>query len=155
MSRSRNRWALAAASFAFAFATPHTTFAAPPADACSLLSPAQVSAVLGVQVGAGERVVPNSPKLCGFGGAGAEKRVMTALITPTMFAHEKHPLEGVKEEQVSGLGDDAHFMTTPGFGTGLSVLKGGFAFKVRVYGFPIDQVEAKEKALAQQILARL
>jgi hypothetical protein len=72
-----------------------------------------------------------------------------------MFSHEKTPLQGISEETVSGLGDDAHFMTTPGFGTGLSVKKGGFAFKVRVYGFPLRQIKEKEKTLAQQALAKL
>lgn len=152
---SKNCRAFMAAAVAFLIAWPCVGFAAPPADACSLLSPAQVSSALGVQVTAGERIVPSSPKLCGFGGAAAAKRVMTAIITPTMFAGEKHPLQGIQEEQVSGLGDDAHFMTTPGFGTGLSVIKGSFAFKIRVYGFPVDQVEAKEKSLAQQVLSRL
>jgi hypothetical protein len=128
---------------------------APPTDACALLTPAQVSNALGVTVKSGERIVPTGSKLCGFGGAGASKRVVVALITPDMFAHEKHPLRGIAEEQASGLGDDAHYMTTPGFGTGLSVLKGGFAFKIRVYGFPIEQVKTKEQKLAQDVLAKL
>ena len=76
-----------------------------------------------------------------------------AIITPQVFGNEKHPLQGIAEETATGVGDDAHYMTTPGFGTGLSVLKGGFAFKVRVYGFPVAQVKQKEQALAQQILA--
>jgi hypothetical protein len=138
-----------------AFLNPYAIFAAAPSDACFLATPAQVSAVLGVQIGSGERVVSSSPKMCGFGGSGASKRVVVSIITPDMFAHEKHPLEGIKEEQASGLGDDAHYMTTPGFGTGLSVLKGAFAFKVRVYGFSLDQLKDKEKKLAQDILAKL
>ena len=129
------------------------TLGAQAGDACALATPVQVSAVLGVKVGPGERIVPNSSTLCGFGGAGAAKRVVVAIITPEMFGNEKHPLEGIREEVAAGIGDDAHYMTTPGFGTGLSVLKGGFAFKVRVYGFPVDQVKQKEKVLAQQILA--
>lgn len=155
MRRARIALAFASAAFVFLVAVPGTAFAAPPTDACSLASAAQVSAVLGIHVGPGERVVPTSSKLCGFGGATAAKRVMLAVITPDMFAHEKHPLEGIKEEQASGVGDDAHYMTTPGFGTGLSVLKSGFAFKVRVYGFPVQQVEQKEKMLAQEILAKM
>lgn len=143
------------ACFVFALSAAAPVFGTPPADACGLVTPAQVSAALGASVGPGERVVPTSPKLCGFGGAGAAKRVVVALITPTMFAHEKHPLQGIAEEQAPGLGDDAHYMNTPGFGTGLSVLKGGFAFKIRVYGFPIEQVKAKEKMLARQVLAKL
>jgi hypothetical protein len=54
-----------------------------------------------------------------------------------------------------GLGDDAHYITTPGFGTGLSVKKGSFAFKVRVYGFSDDVVKLKEKELAQGVLTKL
>jgi len=130
-------------------------YAAPPTDACALVTPAQVSAVLGVTVGADERVVPTSPKMCGFGGSAAPKRVVVSIITVDMFEHEKHPLQGIKEEALSGVGDDAHYMTTPGFGTGLSVKKGDFVFKVRLYGFPIDQIEQKEKTLAQEILAKL
>lgn len=152
---TRLRISVAVAAFVFVLGVPRVSFAAPPTDACSLVTAAQVSAALGVPIGAGERIVPSSPKLCGFGGAGAAKRVVTAIITPEMFDHEKHPLQGIKEEQLSGVGDDAHYMTTPGFGTGLSVKKGSFAFKVRVYGFPLEQVEQKEKTLAQEILAKL
>lgn len=155
MRQSKIVIAIVSAAFVFLGAVPRAARAAPPTDACSFVSAAQVSAVLGIHVGPGERVVPSSPKLCGFGGATAAKRVVTAIITPDMFAHEKHPLEGIKEEQAPGLGDDAHYMTTPGFGTGLSVLKGGFAFKVRVYGFPLQEVEQKEKMLAQEILAKM
>lgn len=151
---TRLRISVAVAAFVFVLGVPRVSFAAPPTDACSLVTAAQVSAALGVPIGAGERIVPSSPKLCGFGGAGAAKRVVTAIITPDMFDHEKHPLQGIKEEQLSGVGDDAHYMTTPGFGTGLSVKKGSFAFKVRVYGFPLEQVEQKEKTLAQEILAK-
>lgn len=152
---TRLRISVAVAAFVFVVGVPRVLVAAPPTDACSLVTAAQVSAALGVPIGAGERIVPSSPKLCGFGGAGAAKRVVTAIITPDMFDHEKHPLQGIKEEQLSGFGDDAHYMTTPGFGTGLSVKKGSFAFKVRVYGFPVEQVEQKEKTLAQEILAKL
>jgi hypothetical protein len=133
----------------------HPAYAAPPTNACALVTPDQVGAVLGVKVGPGKPIVPSSTTLCGFGSAGAAKRVMVAIITPVMFANEKHPLAGIKEETLSGVGDDAHYMTTPGFGTGLSVLKSGFAFKIRVYGFPVEQVQAKEKTLAQEVLAKL
>ena len=151
MVRSSRAVVIACAASLVAFAVPAR--GAQPGDACSLLTPAQVSAVLGVKVGPGERVVPGSSKLCGFGGAGAAKRVVVAIITSEMFGNEKHPLKGISEETVAGIGEDAHYMTTPGFGTGLSVLKGGFAFKVRVYGFSVDQVKQKERSLAQQILS--
>jgi hypothetical protein len=144
-----------AVCFGLTLTSAHPVYAAPPTDACALVTPAQVSAVLGVTVGPGEHVFPSSTTLCGFGSAGAAKRVVVAIITPVMFANEKHPLQGIKEEMLGGVGDDAHYMTTPGFGTGLSVIKGGFAFKIRVYGFPIEQIQAKEKTLAQKVLAKL
>ncbi len=130
----------------------------PPTDACSLLTTSQVSEALGVSVKAGERVVPTSPKLCGWAGPGGPanaKRVVAAIITLDMFNHEKTPLQGIVETQAPGVGDDAHYMTTPGFGTGMSIKKGSFAFKIRVYGFPDDAVKQKEKELAQQALAKL
>ena len=130
-------------------------YAAPPKDACALLTPAQVSAVLGVTVGAGEHILPPSSTLCGYGGPGAPKRVVVALISVTMFTQEKTPMEGIKKEAVAGIGDEAHYITTPGFGTGLSVRIGNFAFKVRVYGFAPEQVKQKEKTLVGEALAKL
>lgn len=138
-----------------AISSMQASYAAPPTDACALLTPAQVSAALGVSVGVGERIVPSSSTLCGYGGAGAAKRVVVAIITVNMFTHEKTPLQGIKEEAAAGVGDEAHYMTTPGFGTGLSVKKGNFAFKVRVYGFSLEEVKAKEKTLALGVLAKL
>lgn len=141
---------------AFAFTSP--VRAAASDDACSLLTADQVSKVLGVSVKNGERVVPNSPKMCGWAGPGGpsnSRRVVTSIITPDMFNHEKTPLQGIVETQAPGLGDDAHYMTTPGFGTGLSVRKGNSAFKIRVYGFSDDAVKQKEKELAQAALTKL
>jgi hypothetical protein len=127
--------------------------AAPQPDACALVTPAQVSAVLGVTVGVGHHLVPSSTNLCGFGSPDAQKRVVIAIIKETMFINEKTPLKGIPKESASGIGDEAHYVTTPGFGTSLSVRKGNFAFKVRVYGFSLDQIKAKEKALALNALA--
>lgn len=144
---------MAAALIAFSTGASQFSYAAPPTDACALVTPAQISAVLGVNTGAGEHIVPSNTTLCGYGGAGAQKRVVMAILKVTMFAGEKTPLKGIQEESASGIGDEAHYMTTPGFGTGLSVRKGDFVFKVRVYGFPIEQIKAKEKALALNTLA--
>ena len=136
----------------------YPAWAGPPTDACSLLTPAQVSSVLAVSVDAGQRVVPNSPLLCGWepgSSAGHSKRVVAAIIKMDQFTNEKTPLPGVTEKQAKGIGDEAHYMTTPGFGTGLSVRKGNFAFKIRVYGFAPDEIEVKERALALDVLAKL
>jgi hypothetical protein len=136
----------------------NAVLAAPPTDACSLLTTAKVSEVLGVSVKNGERVVATSATICGWAGPGGpsnSKRAVASLLTLDMFNHEKTPLKGIVETDAPGLGEDAHYMTTPGFGTGLSVKKGNFAFKIRVYGFPDDATKEKEKILAQQVLASL
>jgi hypothetical protein len=139
--------------FFMATSSMHVAQAAPPTDACALVTPAQVSAVLGVTVGPGEHIAPSSTILCGFGSPNAQKRVVTEIITEAAFMNEKTPLKGISKESAPGIGDEAHYITTPGFGTGLSVRKGSFAFKVRVYGFPLDQIKVKEKALALNALA--
>jgi hypothetical protein len=143
-----------------------TAYAAPPTDACSLLTQAQVAAVLGVSVGPGEKMVPNSAALCGWNVAGekspSRKRVVLNIytqmghVTPIQrFNYAKMPIHGITKVPITGVGDDAIFAVTPGFGTGLLFRKGDAAFDLRVYGFPNDQAEIKEKALAQDVLAKL
>lgn len=150
----------------FAIGTARSLQAAPPTDACSLLTAAQISTVLGVSVGAGEKIVPTNASLCGWEVAGQNgsdrKRVVLSIytqlgrLTPVQrFNNAKTPLKGITKEPVTGIGDDAISATTPGFGTGLIFRKGDAAFDLRVYGFPIDQVKAKEKTLALDVLAKL
>jgi hypothetical protein len=140
--------------------------ATPPTDACSLLTVAQVTAVLGAAVSAGERLAPTSAALCGWEVPGEKslnrKRVVLSIytqigsLTPVeRFNNAKFPIQGIKKEPVSGVGDDAIFATTPGFGTGLIFRKGDAAFDLRVYGFPIEQVEANEKKLAACVIQKL
>jgi len=141
-------------------------YAAPPDDACSLLTQAQVAAVLGVSVGAGVKIVSTSTALCGWDVPGEKsfnrKRVVLNIytqlgsLTPMQrFNNAKTPITGVSKVPVSGVGDDALFATTPGLGTGLIFRKGNAAFDLRVYGFPLDQLEVKEKVLAANILTKL
>ena len=141
-------------------------YAAPPADACALLTPAQVTAALGVSVAAGENIVPGSGAVCGWEVAGQHgtnrKRVVLVSytqiggLTPLeRFNNAKTPIGGIRKEPVSGVGDDAIFATTPGLGTGLIFRKGAGAFDLRVYGFPIDQVKAREKNLADCVIQKL
>jgi hypothetical protein len=127
-----------------------------------------VSAVLGVSVAAGQRVMPKSPAICGWEVPSEtspdRKRVVLSIytqigsLTPIdRFNNAKKPIavKGVTKEPVSGVGDDAVSVTTSGFGTDLIFKKGASAFDVRVYGFPLDQVKAREKTLALDIIAKL
>jgi hypothetical protein len=141
------------------------TFAAPPSDSCALLTQAQVSAALGTSVESGEHV-GGSPLMCGWSEPSDTnhngKRVMANIFGPMgkltpadRFNNVKTPIKGITKIPTSGIGDDAVYVTTGGLGTGLTVKKGSFVFEIRVYGFPLDQIEAKEKILAQDVLAKL
>ena len=136
--------------------------AAPPTDACALLTQAQVSAVLGVSVGAGQRLAPGQPALCGWGQMGGKRVVLNIYtqmgsISPVERYNlaKNSPVKGIVKTPVSGIGDDAVYMTTPGFGTGLFFRKGSAAFDLRVYGFPLDQLKQKEKTLALDMIGKL
>jgi hypothetical protein len=139
--------------------------AATPTDACALLTPARVSAVLGVSVGGGEHIPPARGELCGWAQPSdtshSGKRVVLDVFGPIggltpaeRFAIGKKPVNGITKTPVTSLGDDAYYITTPGLGTGLNVKKGAAVFQIRVYGFPVDQIQALEKSLAQDVLTK-
>ena len=159
----KSRLALAiAGSFAFFLVGSRAAFAAPPTDACSLLTTAQVSAVLGVTAETGKPLAPTITKVCHWGASGtagkgsAKKGVMLTLQDPRAFAYAKMPVgNGITKVDVSGVGDDAVYGTTPGFPTVLTVKKGDVVFVVHVNGFTDDEIKAKEKTLALDVLARL
>jgi hypothetical protein len=131
------------------------TLAASP-DACSLLTATQVSTVLGSSVGAGSAL---TPKLCQWGSPHASGKgigVMLTLQDARAFAYAKMPMgNGITKVSVSGIGDDAVYGKTPGYATVLTVKKGDTVFTAHVSGFPEDQIKAKEKTLALDVLAKL
>jgi hypothetical protein len=130
--------------------------ATPPDDACSLLTQSQVSAASGISMGTSVpiganlagRLAPTFSKTCGWNEAGSTsptaKRVVLAMIILQSFATGKIPFQGFTKTPVNSVGDDAYYMTTPGFGTGLNVQKAGSALQVRVYGFPVDQIKSMD-----------
>jgi hypothetical protein len=128
-------------------------------DACSLLTTAQVSAALGTTVEAGKHVIESNPRVCGWAPAGGPKingkKVTLTIMTLQSFETGKKPVNGIEKSPLGGVGDDAIYITTPGFGTALNVKKGSSAFQLRVGGFKPDEEKAIEKALAPQVLAKL
>ena len=152
--------AIIVAIFVVGAATAPPVSAAPPRDACSLLTQAQISAELGVSVQAGEHVVANAPGLCGWAPPGGPtisgRKVVLSLKTTEAFNIGKTPIKGIIKTPVSGIGDDAYYTTASGLGTNLSVRKGDVAFNIALHGdFPVDRIKAKEKTLALQILSKL
>jgi hypothetical protein len=147
----------------FFFQSSHT-FAAG-SDACSFLSASQISTVLGVTVDAGLHIGPGNA-LCGWGEPNDPrhegKHVLLTLyrsvgkISPIeRFENGKMPIGGIAKTPVRGIGDDAYFIDTPGFGLGLNVKKGSSAFQVKVFGFPPDVTKTLERALAESVLVKL
>jgi hypothetical protein len=138
---------------------PQTAGAAtPPGDACSLFTASQVSRVLGVTVTDGQHPIPSSLLLCGWASAGAPhdgKNLSVNLMTERAFEVGKTPVHGVAKTAVSGVGDDAYYVTDGGRGTGLAVKSGGTYVQIWVGGFPAEKQKELEKALALQMLTKL
>jgi hypothetical protein len=157
-------WQIVTTLFLFCVGRVGMLHAAPPTDACSLLTPAQVSAVLSVEViregSAGH------PTLCEWSQPGKTlggKRVLLNIVEPmgTLTPAQRFetiktpvPVKGITKTPISGLGDDAVYGQTGQF-TELTVKKGDFVFQIKVNGFPVEEVKAKEKTLAQGVLANL
>ncbi len=133
--------------------------AAGSADACTLLSTAQVSTILGVAVDEGEHIVPNSLTSCGWMGPGGasigSKKMVLSLMNARSFEAGKTPVKGVTEITASGIGDEAYYISMPPFGTALSVRKGSACFQLRIAGYPSAQVRKLEKLLALALLERV
>jgi len=139
--------------------------AAPPANACSLLTPAQVSLVLGVP--AASKAL--GPKACTWVQTGVKpgspRRRVDVVILIMLgytqgYAVAKMQNAATSATHVSGLGDDAYYLSmTAGRAMELRVKKGTVAFGIRVQrsGTPFtpDQIKAKEKTLALDVLAKL
>ena len=142
------------------------TAASPSVDACSLLTPAQVSAALGIASQPGQHLVQDSLLMCGWSETGgttpSSRRVVLDVygpigsLTPAeRFANAKAPVNGLTKTPASGIGGDAVYVTTPGFGTGLIVKRGASVFSIRVYGFALEQIMAMEKTLALAVVTKL
>ena len=140
-----------------------TAYAAPPREACSLLTQAQVSAALGVEVEAAQHVAPT---LCQWSAPNQPNSINAKKVTLTLsnqraWEYAKAPVgNNLTTMPASGICDDAVFTTikrvTPGLGTTLYVKKGGSYLVVHVYGFP-DRAKAMamEKTLATQACSKL
>jgi hypothetical protein len=132
--------------------------AAPPDDACSLLSQTQVGAALGVPVAAGTYVTPTFKKTCTWNATtsgGGYVTLMLQDLDAYQGGKQSGQMKSISETSISGIGDDAYFLAV-GNNVGLIVKKGNIAFKVAVYAhIPIEKKQAMEKALAQQVVPKL
>jgi hypothetical protein len=126
--------------------------------ACTVLTPAQVSAALGVSIDKGTPI--SRPGTCQWMGKGRFATLTIAVPrggkspVDQFNAGKKGGLAGaVTAEPVSGVGDDAYYVYFSGTtraGLGLVVKKGSSEFEVRVYGFELDKAKPVAKTLAQE-----
>ena len=128
-----------------------------PTDPCSLLSQAQVSAALGVSVGAGKGT---GGKICRW--AGPDGRPGSPALVLTMqdakaFEFAKSPSKSATlvKARAAGIGDDAVINTIGIVTATLTVKKGDTYFELHVYGFPVDRTQTVETTLAKEVVANL
>jgi hypothetical protein len=121
---------------------------------CSLLTSAQVTAAVGVSVGAAQPIANT-----GCSWTAPHMIVTVSLWDGSKWDRMKTPAPGMNRTPVSGLGDDA-FYTMLGSASGnqiatLSVKKGSTAYLIKVYGPNVTDQMSMEKTLAGNVLANL
>lgn len=117
-------------------------------DVCSLLTPDQAAAALGVpevNAGAGPNRCIWTPKKY-KAGAGQ-------LTIQVEGANDSAKMTG-QGTAVGGVGDEA-IQTVVGTGAVLHVRKGSTWFVVNVHGVPVDEATKVEKTVAQAIIGKL
>lgn len=118
------------------------------ADPCSLLTPNEVAAALGVP----EVKTPGGDKRCIWVPkkyAPGSKSVTLQLMDEKGYT----ALRGSADKTpVTGIGDEAVQSTRIPV---LMVKKGSVYFSVSVHGLPVDQVKAAEQSLAKEIVSKL
>ena len=151
---AKGRSALAAGFVGILVAcTVRTATAQAPTDACKLLTQAQVSHVLGVNVGAGAAIGKTG---CGWEASGGENiRLAITVHDATAWDMMKTPIANIPKVPASGIGDDAFYATVSTLTT-LSVKKGKVAFVLHLYGIedPAKQ-KSMARALALDVIAHL
>lgn len=133
-------------------------------DACTLLTPAQVGAAVGVSVAAGKHVTSNYVKTCTWTPPGSSNVKAVTLFLQTAAAYDGGKSmasqmvaagKGKGAVKPASVGEDAYYFIA-GDQVGLLVKKGGISFKVTVYAtLPVAKKEAMELTLAKEVLAKL
>jgi hypothetical protein len=132
-------------------------------DACTVLTPDQIGAAVGVAVAAGKHVTPTFVRTCTWTASGSSDVKFVTLYMQTAAAYDGGKQmasqmalagKGAAVKPVS-VGDDGYYFVA-GDQVGLLVKKGSASFKVAVYAkLPLDRKEAMELTLAKEALAKL
>jgi hypothetical protein len=134
---------------------------APVTASCAVLTPAEISEVLGISIDPGKNIPPSSTTMCSWSQTGVTGEAATKFVlsfaTPNYFQKEKTPTNPrVVASPATGIGDEAYYVTSE-FGISLFVRKGSTAvgFSIHDKTLPADQLKTKEKALALKAVTRL
>jgi hypothetical protein len=135
-----HRTALIALTLAAASLLQSPAGAASPLDACALLTQAEVSAALGVDVDPGERLVPTEPRFCTWREHGKDERrarnVRISFLSEQDFKGGKPSHLEKTSTFETGIGDEAYFSKATGMVFLLSVRKGDTFFRVQARSNP-------------------
>ena len=137
--------------------------AAAPRDACSLLSHAQVSAALGIEVDPGVRPVDTDPLACNWREhgkpTGLARNVILYVYDAQKFETGKTRVARTPSALQGGIGDDAYWFRPGRLPITLTVKKGDSYFRLMARSDAAhpadDQDKAIDKALALDVLKHL
>jgi len=159
MKMSASLGMLSTAFIACALAMPSVAKAE--TDACTLLTPAQVSGAVGFTVSAGTHVTPTFVATCTWTGSNSSgvQFVTLHLQTPAFYDSAKSGANAAAAAgavvKSAGIGDDS-FYFVEGPQVTLQVKKGSTSIKVAVYKqIPVEQKEVMELTLAKTVLPKL
>jgi hypothetical protein len=135
-----------------------TTATTPVTDACQVLTPSEISSVLGVPIDPGQHIPKASTIMCGWAKTGVvgDSIVILNFTKPDYFEKERDPQPRITMTPAPGIADDAYYITSQ-FGTSLIIKKGStiISFAIRDKSIPSVQLMEKERALGLKAAARL
>ena len=133
----------------------------PVTDSYAVLTPAEISTVIGVPIDPGKHTIASSSIMCSWFMTGvsgeAGVRLVLNFTSLASFQKEKNAKSpNITLTPASGIGDEAFYVTTE-LGTSLYVRKGStaIAFSIHDKTQPPDQLMAKEKALGLKAAMRI
>jgi hypothetical protein len=147
----------AAAAVAVALSlTGSAAWAAPP-NACRLVTPAEVGALVGASVAQGPSVSGPNSSTCDWKQTGATRNGTVEVIVATKSAEMFEAGKRIGTVvPVAGVGDEAYQTTYGKTYTVLSARKGANAVTVTVRGLKdAAAIQAAEKAVTKAVVARL
>ena len=140
---------------------PAAPIESPVTDSCAVLTPAEISAVIGVPIDPGKHNIASSTIMCSWFMTGvpgeAGVRLVLNFTSLASFQKEKNATSSnITLTPASGIGDEAFYVTTE-FGTSLYIRKGStaIAFSIHDKTLPADQLMAKEKILGLKAATRI